>query len=233
MLVLGVAASAFCGGCVLSRSDKVNKDDGAVAQAPTQSDQATGQAAEDQRGERLVESASLVVPATGYVAAFDATREVLKEQRFELDRVDARGGVITTRAKSTSGFATPWDTEQSTTRQEWSDLVSQHQRTVRVVFELQAGGEPKAGPRDLLASSGAMVARVEVKVERIQRPGWRTDARALRYSTYTFDPELLKRRELPSYATPGGADGLLAQRIAGEIAQEMKARGAGAAGAGR
>ena len=45
----------------------------------------------------------------GYAAAFDAAREVLREFRFELERVDARSGIITTRPKATAGLATLWD----------------------------------------------------------------------------------------------------------------------------
>lgn len=234
------------GGCVLSRSDRVNSDNkkplvpgGQVAAEQPRSGEAP------EVSEAPIESTSLAVPASRYVEAFDAAREVLKAQRFDLDRVDARGGVITTRAKLTSGFATPWDTEQTTLGQEWTDLVNQHQRTVRVVFEPAAEAKPgealKDVPRDLLAytraytgaNAGALVARVEVKIERIQRPGWRPDTRALRYSTYTFDPELIKRRELPSYATPAGGDALLAQRIAGKIGERLKSEGAAAGGAGR
>lgn len=77
---------------------------------------------------------SVAIPAGRYREAFDAARTVLREYRFDLDRVDARAGLITTAAKPTAGLATPWDLEQSSISQEWEDLINQQQRRVTVSF---------------------------------------------------------------------------------------------------
>ena len=72
------------------------------------------------------------VSAGGYARAFDAAKEVLREAGFELDRVDARAGVITTRSKGSAGIATPWVGDESTIEQEFDDLIHQQRRTAVV-----------------------------------------------------------------------------------------------------
>ncbi len=52
--------------------------------------------------------ASFDVAVEAYPAVFQAAKEQLRRAGFTLDRVDARAGVITTRAKPSSGFFTPW-----------------------------------------------------------------------------------------------------------------------------
>ena len=59
-------------------------------------------------------SAEFQVSPGQYARAFDEARDVLTGYRFELDRVDAAGGVIATAPKTTAGLATPWDSEQTT-----------------------------------------------------------------------------------------------------------------------
>src|SRR5262245_10700892 len=67
-----------------------------------------------------------------YVVAFEAAKEALRDFDFSLERVDAAGGVITTRSKSTGGLGTPWDREQSTFGQEVEDLMDRQSRVARV-----------------------------------------------------------------------------------------------------
>src|SRR5688500_8446844 len=78
---------------------------------------------------------TFAVDAGRYGEAFDAAREVLRAARFDIDRVDAGGGVISTEPKRSAGLATPWDREQSTMGQEFEDLLNHQQRTVRITFE--------------------------------------------------------------------------------------------------
>ena len=165
------------------------------------------------------------VPAAQYAAAFDASREALLGRRFELERVDARAGVITTREKTTAGLATPWDTEQSGLDQEVEDLFNRHQRRVRITFE-PVGGVAADGagqPDDLRIATGELTARVEVVIERLHRPGWRIEPGAVRFSTYAEDPALGGARGMwPSYAVPFSQDPALAERIAAEIETQLK-----------
>lgn len=82
-----------------------------------------------------------VAPAD-YERAVDISREVLNDYGLAIDRVDAAGGVVSTQPKRTAGLVTPWDSEQSTLRQEWEDLVNRQSREVRVVFEPASTAAP-------------------------------------------------------------------------------------------
>lgn len=147
------------------------------------------------------------VPAAAYSRAFEATRRVLVESSFELDRVDARAGVITTRARPGAGLLTPWDSTPTTVSQRVEDTLNAQRRSVRVYFE-PAG----ATADDLRESQPSVRARFEVAVHRFHRPGWELDATAVRSSgvsssrrdrerglqggfetTLTLDPELAAR----------------------------------------
>lgn len=150
-----------------------------------------------------------------YAAAFDAARESLIGRRFNLERVDARAGVITSQAKTTAGLATPWDLEQSTLNQEVEDLFDSQQRRVRITFEVV--GEESTPPEDFRTVKGPITARVEVVVERIHASGWRIEPTAVRYSSYAHDPALAGRDMYPTYAVPFSQDPRLASRIAHEI----------------
>jgi hypothetical protein len=158
----------------------------------------------------------------GYAAAFDAVRDELTRRRFTLDRVDARAGVISTLPKGTAGLATPWDTEQSTAAQEVDDGLNQQERVVRVVFAPAGGGQaiapdPGAPLPDLRTYSGPMTARVEVRVDRVRRPGWRLEPESIRRSTRMYDPGLAESGIGTIAREPIAADPALAQRISDRV----------------
>ena len=160
------------------------------------------------------------VPEGRYAAAFEAARDSLIHRRFELERVDSRAGIITTKPKTTSGLATPWDSEQSTLDQEVEDVLNGQRRSVRITFE----PSPPAAtpPDDLRGVKGPLVARVEVFVERIHVPGWRIEPTAVRFSTHTHDPDLDARGMWSSYEVPFSQDPKLAARLAREIDAGVK-----------
>lgn len=160
-------------------------------------------------------------PAGNYAAAFDAARETLIARRFELERIDARAGVITTKPKPSSGLATPWDTEQSNLSQEVEDLFNRQQRIVRITFEpAEPTGTP---PEDVRGVTGDLSARVEVVIERLHQPGWQTEPGAVRFSGYWQDPSLAERGMSPTYAVPFSRDPALAGRLAEEIGARIPA----------
>lgn len=103
--------------------------------------------------------------------AIDAARAVLIENRFTIDRVDARRGVLTTFPKQTAGIASPWDSEQSSFDQEIADLVHHHERVIRVSFEQESVGAP-------------IHANVHASIVRVRRPGWRLETESIRRSTH-------------------------------------------------
>ncbi len=157
------------------------------------------------------------VSAGSYDSAIDASRAVLADYGFELDRVDAAGGVVTTQDKRTAGLATPWDGEQSTARQEWEDFINRQSRQVRVVFEPADGGDATRGDlRDADASGVGIEGRVEVVLYRYNRAHRRLQTEAVYLSSYSGDP-LMQRRHGTRYEVARERDGLLERRIASSI----------------
>jgi hypothetical protein len=156
------------------------------------------------------------VPPGRYAAAFEATREVLRDYRFTLDRVDAAAGFISTQRKPTSGLATPWDTEQTTIRNEFEDLLNQQSRAVRVTFR-PASQKPTEGEY-----AGSWLARVEVIVYRTQSPGVRPSSKAVGLTTTTIDPVQASRGAWGAYEVPVSQDSALASRLARAISQRTQ-----------
>ena len=144
-----------------------------------------------------------------YAEHFDATREVLREAGFPIERVDAGAGVIATGPKPTAGLATPWDGEQRTLGQEWQDLINHHARAARVTFE------PAGNPTEAL---------VEVTIYRASRPGWRPETESVRTSSRWRDPGLARRGLAPNTLIPLRADRDLAAVLARRIAERGAAQ---------
>ncbi len=158
------------------------------------------------------------IPPGAYGAAIDATRDTLRDYRFDLDRVDAAAGVVTTAGKWSSGLATPWDAEQSTIEQEWDDAMNRQQRRVRVTFASADGGAAD----DLRSLDAPLVGRVEVTVYRLHRQGWRLESESVGRSRRAFDPEL-GRSQGARYLVPTTRDERLEARIADAVAKRMRA----------
>ena len=159
---------------------------------------------------------------TAYSKAFDAARNTLVARRFELDRIDARAGIITTRAKPTAGAFTPWDREQSSLFSSLEDTVHQHQRRVTVTFVPVDGGErPKGVAPDLISYTGPVQANVSVLIERVERPGFRAEVRSPRYSTQSVNEQREKLSEYPSFGAPLAPDDDFASRIAADIREAV------------
>ncbi|MCE7973140.1 MAG: hypothetical protein DYG92_02270 [Leptolyngbya sp. PLA1] len=151
------------------------------------------------------------VPAGRYDDAFVAARAVLRDSGFDIERVDARAGVITTLPKASAGWATPWDTEQSTPTQETSDLFNRQRREVRVAFEpAPAEGEPVTGV-------------VTVTVSRVQSPGVRPNPRSIQLTTISRDPSLSDRGVWIGYAVAVSRDPELEARLARKVESALAA----------
>ncbi len=170
------------------------------------------------------DSPDVFVPASEYAAAFTAARDVLHSYRFTLDRVDVRSGVLTTHAKPSSGYFTPWDTEQSTPAQDWEDTIHQQQRRVQIIFSPAASpdvretdldrDQARDAENDLLEHPMNTNAHVLVIVERVVQAGRRPNTKSVFLATYTEDTLL----GFPSrFEVAISDDPPLAARIAKEI----------------
>jgi hypothetical protein len=158
---------------------------------------------------------TFVIEANRYADAINATRDVLTEARFEVDRVDAQAGIITTHLKPTVGLATPWDGEQSTLGQEGSDLLNQQHRSVTVTFE---GLEPDT---DLRLARDTLTARVDVVIYRIRTSGWRLETETISRSSFSRDPIAQSRGSPARFAQPLRRDDQLARRLSERIAARL------------
>jgi hypothetical protein len=170
-----------------------------------------GCASGSRRGaEEQADPGAFVVPDGS--AAFDAAREVLREMRFELERVDFERGVITTRPKSSAGSLTFWDHRPAGLEEELSDAMHRQERRVRV--ELPAGGAAGTG-------------RVTVWIDRGVTPGARVSPRVPARLTYARDATAELRGVSGRYATVLTEDAATGRRIARAIASRVSLQAAG------
>jgi hypothetical protein len=152
----------------------------------------------------------LTVAPGGYPSAFEAAKDTLRDFEFELDRVDAREGVITTAPRAWSGAATPWLPYTSAPRDAIEGLGQFEQRTARVEF---TSDDPAPASGDLRDYPGEVRARVSVAVERLYRPGRRVDATSIRLAGFTADPRETPSGPPPAFAVEHREDPALAARI--------------------
>ena len=163
-------------------------------------------------------AASFTFDAATYEEAFDAAKDVLREMSFDLDRVDARRGVITTRARSSSGFMTPWIAHADSSEEAVEGVLHRDRRTAIVNFR---AADPPApiGSVDLREFDGLIYADVEVIVERAYVAGRRPEPTSIRMTSFTIDPS---RAGAPAGGravelAEVGADAFLAARLADRI----------------
>jgi hypothetical protein len=154
------------------------------------------------------DSTAIAQPATGptFEQAFDAARKVLGSHGFELERVDAVSGVISTAPKSSAGLATPWDLDQTTFKQEMDDFLNYQERRVRIEFA-----------RDANAPDSKWVGNVTVNMYRHQTPGSRVSSKSATLWSATRDPVKDQQGLGLYYKVPTKRDTKLERRLAEEI----------------
>lgn len=170
------------------------------------------------------EPASFRIPAAEYSVYFDAARETLREFQFDIDRVDARSGVITTQPVAAAGWATPWIDHASSFDQATNDLIHRNRRIATVNFSPVNDATDVARPvdpvsEDLRTFEGTIEISISVLLEEVYRSGRRASPASIRLSSFTTNPsdsrlgvEQLRTRIV-------GADPALAERIARSFRQ--------------
>ena len=151
--------------------------------------------------------------ASDYPLAFEATKDVLREMGFELDRIDASAGVITTRARTGSGRATPWVPSETPVR----DLAQRDRRRATVTFAPAAGERPD----DLRAYDGAIDIAWVIEVERVYVPGRRPSPTSVRQGGTWRDRDLPVAGEQSRFATIVENDDELAARGVRDVLERM------------
>lgn len=157
------------------------------------------------------------VHAGDYQAAFNISRDVLRDFQFDLERVDAAEGVITTRDKASAGLATPWDGVQTTAYQQLSDLGNEQKRRVRITF-LPADGAPDT---DAPSPAAPRVGDVHVVIRRVQSALVRPSSRSIQLTTTATDPGLAAKQIYARYEVPVERDEELENRIARKIESRL------------
>lgn len=153
------------------------------------------------------------VPADRYDETIDVVRDTLRDARFQLDRVDAEAGVISTHPKSSAGLATPWDAEQSSFAVEVQDLVNQHERVARISFV--------GDHEDLRLAHGTLKAQVEVIVYRVRRANWRVETESISRSSHARDPLSISRGQPARFSQAIRRDDAFAAELADRIRERL------------
>ncbi|MCA9281822.1 MAG: hypothetical protein H6812_05405 [Phycisphaeraceae bacterium] len=159
------------------------------------------------------------VESSRYAAAFRAAKDVLRDEGFVLDRVDARRGVITTLPRASAGLASPWISTGSA-GDAASDLLHAHARSATVDFGPASG----ASSDDLRESAEAIEIRVTVHVLRASKAGRRVDSTMPRRSTFAVDPVATRSGDLGTDLEEIALDERLADRLAERIRALANAR---------
>lgn len=172
-------------------------------------------------------SATFAVEEGSYDRAFLVTRDVLRDANFEIERVDAVRGVITTRARGDAGFFTPWTGYQLDAASAFEGSLNQQRRRVRVAFipvadeAAYAGGggdQDRIGSQlDQVASRGPWTAYVDVGVTRMQTYGLRPPPRAVLLSSVSVDPIAQAQGVSTIYEVPVSQDTAMAAAITRRI----------------
>ena len=148
-----------------------------------------------------------------YPRAFDATKDVLREMGFELDRIDASAGIITTRPRTGSGLGTPW----VPTSDGLNDLAHRNRRVASVRFA-PVGVER---PDDLRAYDGAIDVEWTIEVQRVYVPGRRPSPTSVRLGGVWRDRDLPLAGERVRFATHIDIDEELAARGIDSLVQRL------------
>ena len=177
------------------------------------------------------EPATFGVAQGDYDRAFVATREVLRDVNFEIERVDATRGVITTKARPDAGFFTPWTGYQLDAASAVEGSLNQQRRRVRVTFIPVAdeaayvgggGDQDRIGSQlDEVASRGPWTAYVDVGVTRMQTSGLRPPPRAVLMSSVTIDPIEQSQGVATIYEVPVSQDAAMAAAITRRIRKRL------------
>ncbi len=163
-------------------------------------------------GCRISGPTSTTLEPDRYAEAFEVVKDALRERGFELERVDARAGIITTRPQTSSGFFTPWVASERRPRDEMASSLHRQRRVVEVRF---LGGEG-----DRRTSREPVTVDVSARVERVYQPGVRTPTASVRLRHVSTDPTLGAGAE-DIFAVDQGADRALAAELNRRIAVAM------------
>ncbi len=138
-------------------------------------------------------TASFRIPSAEYPLYFEAAREVLRDNHFTPERVDARAGLLSTAPVSSAGWATPWIDHAGSFSQSTNDLIQRNRRIATIRFSPVTDATNRATALDPVSADlrrfeGTIEVSVSVVIEQVYRPGRRLSPTSIRLATYTDDP---------------------------------------------
>jgi hypothetical protein len=151
---------------------------------------------------------------TIYERTFNATKDIIREARFDLARVDAARGVITTRQRASAGYLTPWVDHADSFGESVEGTVLRERRIARVRFRPDVDGEE-------LAEADVLTVEFGVEVLRVYEPGRRLDPNSIRLSSVKLDPAMRDSGLLPTFAVPRRTDLDFAERLAERLRERL------------
>ena len=78
-------------------------------------------------------AATFTIPVADYASLFETARDELTRRRFEIERVDARSGIIVTQPKTGAGLLAPWTLAPGARIGE--DTLNSQSRIIEIRFE--------------------------------------------------------------------------------------------------
>lgn len=138
-------------------------------------------------------SATFRIPAAEYALYFEGAKQVLRDHQFDLERVDARAGILTSSPASSAGWATPWIDHAQSASASNADLIQRRRRIATVRFSPVGDETNRANAvdpvgQDLRDFEGTIEVSVSVLIEQVYRPGRRLSPASIRLTTFTDDP---------------------------------------------
>ena len=174
-------------------------------------------------------AATRAVPVEDYAGVFQAARDELTRRRFEIERVDARSGVIVTEPKTGAGLLAPWTLAPGARIAE--DTLNAQSRVIEVRFEAAEAAiqaprgvqAPLADPQPTLPPGQAaetVLVSVRVLILRRVSPNRRLDSSGIRYSVDSTNPALSRRGLGTRFDAPKDLD----ERAAAQVARSIQVR---------
>jgi hypothetical protein len=158
------------------------------------------------------------IPGERFAQAFEAAKDALRENHFDLARVDAARGIIETHPRSSAGLATPWIDHADSFAEAVEGAIHRDRRRASVRFVREQAVPPDEGdPSDPGESPQPFTIEVRVEVQRAYVPGRRAEATSIRMTSRSIDPALANEGLYPVARSPVREDEDLAARIVAAI----------------
>ena len=219
VLLLCVASLAGCAGSASSPSPQRANAPSATATATAAATPARprqGSTASGRPAYWLQQPPVATIEAADFEALWHACEEAARHFGFALDRLDYRGGVITTQPLTSKQFWEVWRNDVATAGDLANSSVATYRRTLRFDIEKAAGGGYVAAPRVVIERYSRTEQPITSSV--YLRHAFRTQRNSRAWGTRETDRGVRLPRQ---YWYSTGRDEALEKEVAGEVRKEL------------